>query len=150
MILVSACLLGVNCKYDGKNNYNRELVDLLNGKAIVPVCPEQLGGLTTPRIAAEIQNGDGSDVVENSFKVLTKEGVDVSEAFIKGAKETLYIAMSMCITQAFLKAKSPSCGSGKIYDGTFSGVLRSGDGVTTYLLKKNGIKVFTENDFLIE
>lgn len=148
MILVSACLLGVNCKYDGKNNYNKEIVDFLKGKAIVPVCPEQLGGLTTPRVAAEIQNGDGLDVVENAVKVLTKEGVDVSEAFIKGAEETLYIAKSMGINQAILKAKSPSCGSGKIYDGTFSGVLRSGDGVTTYILKKNGITVFTENDFL--
>lgn len=146
MILVSACLLGVNCKYDGKNNFTQSVLDVLKEKGIIPVCPEQLGGLTTPRVAAEIVDGDGLDVLENRAKVLRKDGVDVTRAFIKGAEETLYIARSMNCRQAILKAKSPSCGLGKIYDGSFSNTLRNGDGVTTALLKKNGIQVYVEGD----
>jgi len=148
MILVSACLLGVNCKYDGKNNLNKDITNLQKQYGIVPVCPEQLGGLMTPRLPAEIANGNGIDVLEKRAKVIRNDGIDVTEEFVKGAYETLYIAQCMGINRAIFKAKSPSCGSEKIYDGTFTKTLRDGDGVTVALLKKNGIKVLDENSLL--
>lgn len=147
MILISACLLGVNCKYNGKNNENVEVIQFLKGKGVVPVCPEQLGGLTTPRPPAEIKNGDGTSVLCDSAKVFFNNEVEVTDAFLKGARETLKIAEGLGINQAIMKARSPSCGVGKIYDGTFSGSLKEGDGVTTALLKSKGIAVYTEEDF---
>lgn len=147
MILVSACLIGVNCKYNGGNNFNNEILQRFKEVGIIPVCPEQLGGLSTPRTPAEIYNGDGKDVLEGVASVITKDGKDVTEEFIKGARETLRIAQSQGVTNAILKARSPSCGKGKIYDGAFSGTLKQGDGVTTALLKIKGINVFSENDF---
>ncbi|AIS52741.1 hypothetical protein TKV_c15770 [Thermoanaerobacter kivui] len=137
MYLVSACLAGINCKYDGGNNLKEEIKKLVGeGKAIL-VCPEQLGGLPTPRLPSEIR-GD---------KVFDIEGKEVTENFYRGAYETLKIAKMYGITQAIFKAKSPSCGCGKIYDGTFSGNLIEGDGITTRVLRKHGISVMTEHDF---
>jgi uncharacterized protein YbbK (DUF523 family) len=131
MKIVSACLAGINCKYTGGNNRCQKVVDLVaNGKAI-PVCPEQLGGLTTPREPVE-SDGD---------KVVTKEGMDATIQFKKGAKEGLRIAKMVGCKKAILKAKSPSCGCGKIYDGTFTDTLIEGDGVFTKILKENGIEV---------
>ena len=147
MILISACLLGVNCKYNGKNNSKDEIIKYFNGKGIVPVCPEQLGGLSTPRLPAEIQGGDGKDVLNGRAKVIRNDGIDVTEDFVKGAYETLKIAKSLGITKAILKSRSPSCGAGKIYDGTFTGTLTEGDGVTTALLKTEGIEVYSDEDF---
>lgn len=147
MILVSACLLGVNCKYNGQNNANSKILKNLKNFGIVPICPEQLGGLATPRLPAEIQNGQGLDVLLQKAKVIRKDGVDVSEAFIKGAYETLFIAESMSITRAILKAKSPSCGLGQIYDGTYTNTLKAGDGVTTALLRSKGIRVSHEFNY---
>ena len=147
MILVSACLLGVNCKYDGKNNFHKEILNIKENYGIIPICPEQLGGLTTPRLAAEIINGDGLDVLNNVAKVIRNDGVDVTEAFIKGANEALRIAETMGIKKAILKTNSPSCGVGKIYDGSFTRTLIPGDGVTTALLKSKGIEVWTEESF---
>lgn len=109
---------------------------LASEEKAVPVCPEQLGGLPTPRAPAE-QTGD---------KVFTKDGRDVTKEFVKGAEEGLKIAKLLNCKEAILKAKSPSCGCGKIYDGTFTGKLISGDGIFAKLLKQNGIKVVTEND----
>jgi len=131
MIIVSACLAGVNCNYRGKNSEDASIVKLVaEGRAIM-VCPEQLGGLTTPRTPAELRNG----------RVFTKEGADVTEAFLRGATEVLAICKKFNCQKAILKADSPSCGCGKIYDGNFNGTLIDGDGVCAALLKEHGIEV---------
>lgn len=137
-ILVSACLLGINCKYNGKNNYHQELLDYLKDKSVIPICPEIYGGLKTPRDPSEIK-GD---------KVITKEGQDVTENFQRGAEETLKLAKEFNVKKAILKSKSPSCGYGEIYDGTFSDQLIKGNGITAELLKQNGIEILTENNFI--
>ena len=137
MKLVSACLIGINCRYDGKNQLNQKCLKLFKKGELIPICPEQLGGLPTPRESAEIQRNG---------QVLTKKGRDVTENFIWGAKQTLKIAKTLGIKEAILKSKSPSCGSGLIFDGTFSGKLIKGNGITAALLKKEGIKVITEEE----
>lgn len=136
MKLVSACLAGIKCTWDEGSRPCQKVIELVKQGKAIPVCPEQLGGLPTPRIPAE-QKGD---------KVFNKEGKDVTSEFENGAKETLKIAQRFDCKEAILKFKSPSCGSGKIYDGTFSKRLIDGDGVTAALLKKNGIKVISEED----
>lgn len=148
MKLVSACLLGHNCKYNGANNLNTELIELLKNEKIIPVCPEELGGLGTPRSACEIINGSGADVLEGKSKVYTKDGADVTDHLILGAKKTLTEAQKTGANIAILKSRSPSCGVKYIYDGSFSSKLRDGDGVTTALLKNFGIKVFNEEDYI--
>ena len=132
-ILVSACLLGTNCKYNGGNNYSEEIMEFLKDYDVIPVCPEIMGGLPTPRPASEII-GD---------KIMTNINTDVTDNYKKGAEETLKLAKLLGAKKALLKAKSPSCGNGKIYDGTFSGILIDGDGITTKLLKENDIEVIT-------
>lgn len=148
MILISACLCGVNCKYNGLNNAHEEFIKLLQQGELIPFCPEQLGGLTTPRAASEIRGGSGKDVLAGQAQVINREKADLSSCFIKGAQETLRLAQQAGVTEAIMQRRSPSCGCGKIYDGTFSGQLVEGDGVTTALLKKNGIKVINDEDFL--
>lgn len=130
-ILVSSCLLGLNCKYNGGNNYSKEIDEFLKDYDVIPICPEIMGGLPTPRVASE-RVGD---------KVITKDGRDVTAQYKKGAEETLFLAQKYHVKKALLKLKSPSCGSGKIYDGTFSHTLIDGDGVTAELLKNNGIEI---------
>ncbi|RLE41448.1 DUF523 domain-containing protein [Candidatus Woesearchaeota archaeon] len=137
MKLVSACLLGINCKYNGGNNKNSKIIELSKQELLIPVCPEQLGGLPTPRPPAE----------QSSNRVIDVNGRDVTKEFINGAKETLKIAKLFGINEAILKQRSPSCGCGEIYDGSFSGRVIKGDGVTTALLKRHGIKVNSEEDF---
>ncbi|UCC91599.1 MAG: DUF523 domain-containing protein [Candidatus Aenigmatarchaeota archaeon] len=146
MKIVSACLIGVNCRYDGRNKFNSKVSEMFKKGVLVPVCPEQLGGLPTPREPNEITGGTGSDVLEGKAKVLTKSGKDVTENFLAGAKQALQMAESSGAKEAILKSDSPSCGFGEIYDGTFSGRLVKGDGVTTALLRKNGISIKTEKD----
>lgn len=136
-ILVSACLAGVNCKYDGGNNENVKIMELIKKGNVILVCPEQLGGLPTPRVPAERIND----------KVLTKESYDVTAEYNRGALETLRLAKKLNIKKAVLKSRSPSCGKNKIYDGSFSHTLTVGDGVTAQLLKENGIEVYTEEDY---
>lgn len=136
MKLCSACLLGVKCKYDNTDSLNKKVVALSKKKVLVPVCPEQLGGLPTPREPSEIRND----------KVFTKSGEDVTKEFVKGAEETLMLAKKLGVKEVIFKQKSPSCGCGRIYDGTFSNKLIKGNGITTALLKKNGIKVVSEED----
>ena len=143
MILVSACLLGIDCKYNGLNNKNENVLKYLEGKNYVIACPEQLGGLTTPRNPSEIVKIGENEI--NDYKLLSNEGKDVSESFIKGANETLKIARIFNCTEAILKEGSPSCGSSFIYDGSFTGKKICGQGVTTDLLRKNNIKVISEN-----
>ncbi|MGM9858973.1 MAG: ECF transporter S component [Bacilli bacterium] len=135
-LLISSCLLGNNCRYDGKNNKIKKLNELKKYYELVPVCPEVDGGLPTPRIPSEISND----------KVINKEYEDNTSYFKKGAEIALSICKEQNITKALLKSNSPSCGSNKIYDGTFTSTLIDGDGVTAKLLKENQIKVFTEND----
>ena len=133
MIIVSACLAGYRCRYDGKTQQDPSIVDLVKRGGAIPVCPEMLGGLPCPRIPSE-RTADGTAVV-------AKDGRNVTEAFRLGASETLRIARLYGCTHAILKARSPSCGCGQIYDGSFSGTLRSGNGVTADLLLENGITV---------
>jgi uncharacterized protein YbbK (DUF523 family) len=136
MKLCSACLLGINCRYDGKVIPNGKVIKLAQKEGFIPVCPEQLGGLSTPREPAE-QRGE---------KVITISGTDVTRNFTEGAKQVLILAQLYGIKEAIFKQESPSCGCGRVYDGTFSNKLVKGDGVTTILLKKNNIKVISEED----
>lgn len=134
MILVSACLMGENCKYSGGNNRNEDVISFLKGKEYLCICPEEFGGLQTPRPPAEII-GD---------RVLDKEGKDVTKAFYLGAEKTLALALEHHAECCILKANSPSCGCGTIYDGTFSGKKVKGNGITADLLLKHGFKVISE------
>jgi len=136
MKLCSACLLGLKCRYDGSSKLNSKIARLSLKEALIPVCPEQLAGLPVPREQTE-KRGD---------KVFTKSGKDVTEKFREGAKKTLKIAKALGIKEAILKQRSPSCGCGQIYDGTFSGKIIKGCGVSAEYLKENGIKVISEED----
>ena len=136
MLIVSACLAGFPCRYDGKKAINTAVQQLVKEGQAIPVCPEQLGGLPTPRSPAEMKAG----------KVINSDGNDVTEAFEKGAAVVLEIAKQYGCTDALLKARSPSCGKGRIYDGSFSGILIEGNGKTADLLMRNGITVTTEEE----
>ncbi|RKU20541.1 DUF523 domain-containing protein [Candidatus Poribacteria bacterium] len=140
-VVISACLLGVRCRYDGGDSRNETAIKQGKKYELIPVCPEESGGLPTPRPPAEIVGGDGDDVLDGKAKVMTADGLDVTAAYLKGAHHALEVAQSNGTTHVILKARSPSCGCGDIYDGTFSGTLMSGDGVTTALLKRHGITV---------
>ncbi len=135
-IIVSACLLGCNCKYNGGNNYCEKIEKLKEQYNIIDICPEVLGGLSTPRIPSEIVDD----------KVINKEGLDVTNNYNIGANLALEKALENNCEIAILKAKSPSCGSGKIYDGTFTSTLIDGDGIATRLFKQHNIKVYTEEE----
>lgn len=135
-ILVSACLLGKNCKYNGGNNLNQGVLDFVEGHEVIGVCPEQLGGLSTPRLPAEIVDG----VVTN------KEGVSVDAEFRKGAQAALAAALENKVDLAILQSRSPSCGVKEIYDGSFSGKKIKGQGVFAKLLSARGIKVLDAED----
>ena len=135
-ILVSACLLGTNCKYNGANNKNSKVLEYLKDKEVIPICPEILGGLTTPRNPAE----------RVGKRVKTNKGQDVTKEFLKGAEETLYLSKLLNVKKALLKAKSPSCGNKEIYDGSFKGNIINGLGVTAELLKENDIEIINENE----
>jgi uncharacterized protein YbbK (DUF523 family) len=145
MKLVSACLLGCDCAYHGGANTCEALIEKLKGERVIPVCPEQLGGLTTPRDRARIVGGEGEDVLGGSAKVVTCKGVDVTAQYLKGGEETLKLAKLFGADEAILKAFSPSCGCGMIFSEDFS-EKKQGDGTTTALLKKHGITVRTEID----
>lgn len=136
MIIVSACLAGMHCRYDGGEKSNEEVLRLVaEGKAI-PLCPEQLGGLTTPRLPCEIIKG----------RVIRKDGVDVTAEFERGARDSLTLTKLAGANEAILKAKSPSCGIGRVYDGSFSGKVVPGDGVFAALCRQEGITLRTEED----
>lgn len=135
-ILISACLLGEKCRYDGESKPTAKVIALSEKYNLIAVCPEVLGGLKTPRVPCEI--------VEN--RVLGKDKTDKTAEYMRGAKETLRLAKENNCKTAILKSKSPSCGKGLIYDGTFSGKLKVGDGVTAKLLTENGIRVLTEEE----
>ncbi|ADB58167.1 protein of unknown function DUF523 [Archaeoglobus profundus DSM 5631] len=147
-MIVSACLLGLNCRYDGGNVKNAELVERLRDACVIPVCPEQLGGLPTPRESCEIMGGDGFDVLKGKAVVLSRSGVDYTENFVKGANEVLKIVRTFEVELAIFKDLSPSCGVRRIYDGSFGGKTKVGVGVTTALLKLNGVDVIAVEEFL--
>ena len=144
LYLVSSCLAGANTRFDGTAHPDPKIIRLIQEGRAIPVCPEQLGGLSTPRPPSEITGGDGGDVLAGRALVITNENQDVTEAFIKGAHETLSLARKWQVEGAILKANSPSCGSLDIYDGSFTGRLRPGQGVTAALLKQAGLPVFCE------
>ena len=133
MIIVSACLAGYRCRYDGKIVPDEEIVALMKRGEAIPVCPEMMGGLPCPRVPAE-RTADGT-------RVIAKDGRDLTDAYRRGAEETLRMAQLYGCDRAVLKARSPSCGYGQIYDGSFSGTLREGSGVAAELLAENGITV---------
>ena len=134
-LLISACLLGCRCRYDGASKPQPWLAALAERHELVPVCPEQMGGLATPRLPAERQ-GD---------RVVTKEGADVTAQYRRGAEEALRLCRLFDCQAALLKERSPSCGCGSVYDGTFTGVLTAGDGVTAELLRAEGVPVYGES-----
>lgn len=149
MYLISSCLCGINCKYSGGNNLNEKCLDILKeGKGIL-ICPEQLGGLSTPRLPAEII-GEAKNILKGMDKIITKNNIDVTKEFLKGAKETLKIAKLYNINKAILKDGSPSCGVNYIYDGSFTGKKIKGNGLTTEILIENGIEVISDIDIMEE
>ena len=137
-VMVSACLLGENCKYNGGNNLNPELLRLLSGHTVIPVCPEVLGGLPVPRIPAEIVNG----------AVVNREGISVDDAFRRGAEKALELAAAERPDLVILQSRSPSCGTRPVYDGTFSGTLVRGKGVFAEMVANAGFRVMDAEEVL--
>ena len=135
-MLISACLLGVRCRYDGGEKPLSGLGPLMDRFELIPVCPEQLGGLSTPRTPAE----------RRGRRVVDREGLDVTDAFALGADQACHLARLYGARLALLKARSPSCGSGAVYDGSFTGVTVPGDGVAAEALKAMGVRVYSEED----
>ena len=145
-VLLSACLAGRACRYDGSDNADDRVATLVREQRAVLVCPEEDGGLGTPRPPAEIVGGDGHDVIAGRAKVMTEQGRDVTDEYLRGARLALDRARAAGVTTAVLKARSPSCGKGCIYDGSFTRTARTGDGVTAALLEANGISVVTDEE----
>ena len=135
-IMVSACLMGENCKYNGGNNYKQKVIDYVKGHEVIAVCPEVMGGLPTPRIPAEIVEGI----------VINKDGVNVDKEFRTGAEKALQIAIENDVDLVILQSRSPSCGVKQIYDGTFSGKKNDGQGVFAKMLSEKGFKVLDVED----
>jgi uncharacterized protein YbbK (DUF523 family) len=148
-VLVSACLAGVPTRFDGTGTHDDLVHRLVAEDRAVLVCPEVDGGLGTPRPPAEIVGGDGHDVLAGRARVMTKDGVDVTEAYVSGARAALAAAQKAGATAAILKSRSPSCGSGQIYDGTHTRTLRPGEGVTVALLRSSGLTVFSDEDDVV-
>jgi uncharacterized protein YbbK (DUF523 family) len=145
-VLVSACLAGRACRFDGSANPDDFVGRLVASGQAVLACPEVDGGLGTPRPPAEIVGGSGDDVLAGRARVLTADGTDVTDAYIAGAERALATAIRAGAKVAVLKARSPSCGSGVVYDGTFSKTIAAGDGVTAALLRANGIEVLSDEE----
>lgn len=147
MILVSSCLAGLKMRYNGTHSLNNEINKLVEENKAITICPELLGGFSTPREPAEIIDGNGEDVLDGKAKIVEKSGKDVTDLYIKGAYATLEKALEINATRVVLKENSPSCGSLKIYNGEFIGEKIEGMGVTSALLKRNGIRVISEEQF---
>lgn len=140
MFLVSACLVGINCKYNGGNNYNEKLLKMVRDGQAIPICPEQLGGLRTPRNPVELK------VIDGKRYAITNKGEDVTEDYERGAQEVLELAKKLDIKKAILKSRSPSCGKDKIYSGNFDKNLVDGNGILAELLKQNGIEIISSDE----
>ncbi|WP_445479857.1 DUF523 domain-containing protein [Lysinibacillus irui] len=148
MILISACLAGLNVRYNGTNSLDEKIQKLVLENKAVTVCPELMGGFSTPREPAEIVGGNGEDVLDRKARVVERSGRDVTELYLKGANATLQKAREIGATKVVLKEYSPSCGSAMIYNGEFNGTKLVGVGVTTALLQRHGIEVVSEEQFL--
>ncbi len=142
MIIVSACLLGFKCRYDGRNRPEKTLLPPAVDTVLIPVCPEQIGGLPTPRTPSEIQSGDGLDVLEGRARVVSTAGEDVTGNFLRGAEEVLRFMKRMGISTAIMTEESPSCGVFHIKRG---GIILQGSGVTSTLLAKNGMRIISSD-----
>ncbi|GHF50456.1 hypothetical protein GCM10010218_35000 [Streptomyces mashuensis] len=140
-ILVSACLRGVPCRFDGQHKASSGVEEAVTGREVVSFCPEVAGGLATPRRPAELVGGDGYDVLDGTARVVEDTGRDVTAEFLDGAQRALAAARHRGCTEALLMPRSPSCGRGTVHDGSFAGRLVPGDGVTAALLERNGIAV---------
>jgi uncharacterized protein YbbK (DUF523 family) len=150
-ILVSTCLVGINSQWNEGSARVDEVVALVKSGKAVFLCPEQLGGLSTPRDPAEIEAGKTArDVLEGHARVITRAGADVTQQFVRGAQRLLAFCREMGIETAILKAGSPSCGSRETYDGTFSGTMRPGKGIAAELLDQNGVTVYNEEHYPVE
>ncbi|MFD1781693.1 DUF523 domain-containing protein [Fredinandcohnia salidurans] len=148
MFLVSSCLAGLEVRYNGTHSLDNRINKLVGENKAVTICPELLGGFSIPREPAEIVGGDGEDVLDGRAKVVEKSGKDVTELYIKGAYATLEKAKKINATIVVLKQDSPSCGSSMIYNGEFKGKKVVGNGVTSALLKRNGLQVISEEQFV--
>ena len=142
-VLISACLLGKNCRYNGGHSKLNELNKL--DVEWIPVCPEEFGGLGTPRPSAEMQGG-AEDILNGKGKVLTNKGKNVTQEFIRGADKSLQSGLEVGVKTAILKSKSPSCGIGKIYDGSFTKILKTGDGIFAHLCNENYIECISSDN----
>ena len=140
MVAISSCITGIRCRYNSKDSYNPSLMESVNDNYIA-VCPETLAGFEIPRAACEIAGGSGEDVLRGTARIIDKNGVDITEPMIQGAEKALKICLENNITKAYLQSNSPTCGFGKIHDGSFSGTLRSGNGIFSALLIQHGIEV---------
>lgn len=140
---ISACLLGVRCRYDGGHNEHPAALRRTATQCLIPICPEQLGGLPTPRVPAEIVGGDGHDVIAGRARVVDRDGRDITAAFVQGARESLALCKRLRIDTVWLKSHSPSCGVGEIHRGD---ALVPGDGVTAALLAGEGLTVLRHPD----
>jgi len=138
VVLVSACLCGVCCRFDGKDDLSDELMDRLADCLVVPVCPEQLGGLATPRVPADFRDGSGPEALDGQARLVRRDGVGVTDAFVRGAREALKIAARVGARRAFFHERSPSCGVESVY---VEGSLVPGCGVATALFRRSGIEV---------
>lgn len=150
MILVSACLLGLNTKYNGESNAHALILKYCSLGRFIPVCPEQLGGLPTPREPVEILNGSGQEVLSGQSLAQGEHGEYVTGQFIKGAYEVLKISEMLDVSAAILKERSPSCGVNYIYDGSFTHRTIPGQGVTASLLREHKIPLYSEEDLTDE
>ncbi|MGE6631878.1 DUF523 domain-containing protein [Bacillus sp. NPDC077027] len=150
MILVSSCLAGLKVRYNGSHRLDQRIKQLVDEGKVITVCPELLGGFSTPRPPAEIVGGDGADVLAGKAQVMDTYGTDVTDMYVKGAYETFKQVKAFSAKAVVLKEFSPSCGSQMIYDGTFTGEVLSGDGVTSALLKQNGVEVISEEQLTEE
>jgi uncharacterized protein YbbK (DUF523 family) len=146
MIVVSSCLAGWKVRYNGTDCLDETMEKLLNDKKFKTVCPELMGGFSTPREPAEIIGGNGYDVLDGKAVVQDRKGNDVTQMYINGANKTLEFIKSLNAEMVVLKENSPSCGSSFIYTGNFDGTKKDGVGVTTAILRRNGIKVISENE----
>lgn len=140
MVLISACIAGVKCRYNASSSYNQKLLENINDKYI-HICPEVLAGFETPRKPCEIYGGSGEDVLAGNAKIIDKDGTDITCRMLTGAKKALEMCLSNGVTKAYLQGRSPTCGSGRIYDGSFSSTIIKGNGIFTALLVQNGIEV---------
>lgn len=145
-VLVSACLAGRACAYDGSHRAHPEIEKLVREGRAVLVCPEEEAGLGTPRAAAEIKGGDGDAVVDGRATVVTEQGQDVTDQYLTGARISVDRAAAQRCEAAVLKARSPACGCGAVYDGSFTGRLAEGDGVAAAALKRAGVEIWTDED----